>query len=301
MASSNHREYSSRSVLASSLAEVFGRWPVWPWSVLGVIVACGLIGLAVAPLFAPSEGQPHPALRRAAVMGYGMAIGAFITVVPGLLSLQQRSRDLRQRPDHDVDWWPYQLLASALIDVPALRATPEDFGAAVDRTRVRSRELLAFQLWPVAVAAFVIPVLGLLSAWESGQTVIFTEEREPARVFPEIISQVSPPMISTIVVGLMVILLVVGIDQWTRSLLAGWADRVRFTDAESQQVQVRLEQTRDSRHADLAEVGMPVSTAASSTPPPVPPSPDAEDSGEPVEPQISVDKFEDLKDAFRRS
>ena len=295
MPQTNYREKHGGNTLIAAVAEVFGRWPLWPWSVLGVIVGGGVIGLGIAPLLAPTEGSPDPALRWAAVMGYGLAVGAVIALVPRLLKLQQLSRDLRQRPDGDSDWWPYQLLAAALIDVPALRATTEDFSAAVDRARIRSRGMLAARLWPITVTAFVIPVLGLISGWESGRDVISSGDIDRTVIYAEILSAVAPPMVVTIVVALAVMLAIVATDQWTRSLLAGWANSVRFADGELPLVQMRLEQSRPSPREATDVLGAPFPV-----PPPVPSSPLVEESVEPTVPQISVDKFEDLKDAFRR-
>jgi len=92
--------------LTNVLAETFGRWPGWPWSVLGVIVGSGLIGLVIARLVAPSEPAPNPALGWAAVTGYGLAIGSFFTLIPRMLKLQQCSRDLSQWPSDQSDCWP---------------------------------------------------------------------------------------------------------------------------------------------------------------------------------------------------
>ena len=188
MAETSDRLRASGPGLGGALADVFGYWPAWPWSSCAVIAGCGLIGMATAPLFAPADGTPHPAVRWAAVTGYGLAVGGLLTLVPRMLKLQQCSRDLKQRTANGADWWPHRLLATALVDVPALRATPEDFQAAVDRTRVRARGLLATRFWPATVVAFVVPVFSIVMPHRNeylvGEVAIFVcgiTAEKPAR------------------------------------------------------------------------------------------------------------------------
>jgi len=279
--------------LTTVLNEIFGRWPGWPWSVLGFIVGSGLIGLVIAWLVASSD----PALGLAAVTGYGLAVGSFFTLIPRMLKLQQCSRDLRQWPSDEPDCWPYRLLGAALIDVPALRATPEEFGAAVDRTRGRARGILAARLWPATAAAFVVPVLGLISAWESGAMVTI-KSSEQADIYAEFLPQIAPPMVATISIALVLMLVIVGIDQWTRVLLTGWAERVHFTDMEAPAVQTEprpLHELDHEREVSGESTGM--------KPPPVPGAPPTVDpptDRNASQEDISVDAFTDLLEKFGR-
>ena len=305
MTETSDRLRASGSGLARALADVFGYWPAWPWSACAVIVGCGLIGMATAPLFTPVDGTPHPAVRWAAVTGYGLAVGGLLTLVPRMLKLQQCSRDLKQRPANGADWWPYRLLATALVDVPALRATPEDFKAAVDRTRVRVRGLLATRFWPATAVAFVVPVFGLISAWESGSMVRVTQA-DRAAIYAVFLPQVAPPMVATISIALVLLLVIVGIDQWTKSLLAGWANQVRFADIELPAVQNRIEPTplRPEGDGDVSGIPGRVKEGLEEKPPPVPPGPEIvgeeiAQEDEKRQGNISVDKFEDLIGRFR--
>lgn len=295
MDSTTSRQESAAETLGRTLDHVFGRWPLWPWTVMGVIGGSGLLAMASARFFAPEDSAPNPALRWAALAGYGLTVGCFLVLVPRMLKLQQLQRALRVRPVVESEWWPYRLLASALLDVPALRATPEDFGAAVDRTRARARSVLAGQLWPVVTTAFIVPVLGLLSAWESGAKVVFVGEPEPSAMYAELLPQIAPPMVATILVSLVLMVVLVGVDQWTKSLLAEWGESVRFEDVGEPAVQGQLEQSHAMRRAaNVMPENPPV------TPPPVPQADASVQVEEISEEQISVDKFEDLKDAFRR-
>ncbi len=305
MTDKSDRLRASEYGLGRALADVFGYWPAWPWSACAVIVGCGLIGMATAPLFAPADGTPHPAVRWAAVTGYGLAVGGLLTLVPRMLKLQQCSRDLKQRPADNADWWPYQLLATALVDVPALRATPEDFAAAVDRTRVRARGLLATRFWPATAVAFVVPVFGLISAWESGSMVRVTKA-DRAAIYAAFLPQVAPPMVATISIALVLLLVIVGIDQWTKSLLAGWANQVRFADIELPAVQNRIEPNarRPEGDGDLSGIPGRANAGLEEKPPPVPPETgivgeEIAEEEEKRQGDISVDKFEDLIGRFR--
>ena len=119
----------------------------------------------------------------------------------------------------DGAWWPLDLLVAALATTPMLRRTPEEFTTAVTAASGQARSLLADRLWPAWTAAFVAPVLGLITAWQNGSRVQvrLQQGEEVATVFPAFIAQVSPPMVATIAASLALMVTLVAIDQWTKA------------------------------------------------------------------------------------
>lgn len=221
--------------LHATVDRVFGRWPVWPWSVLTVIAAGGLLGAFLAPLLRSTGLASPSALGRYAGAGYGIVLvgfGVLCTRAVRLLVLQSR---MARRPGQiDEGWWPLQLLPVALASSPTLRLTSGEFTAAVDAMADKTRSVLAHRLWPVWAVAFTAPVLGLITAWQNGAMVQMQVRQDdtPATVLPAIISQVSPPMVATIAASLALAVAVVMTDQWTKGLLHRWRLLVEQADGQ---------------------------------------------------------------------
>lgn len=222
--------------LDRAINDVFGRLPLSPWSAVAMIVAGGLAGAAVSSALMPSDRLPHPALRWAACAGYGVVAAALLTVLPRAARLLSLRSSLAQRPTDDGDnrpWWPLRLLAAALRGTPALRRTQQDFDAAIAQAGPQARSILAHRLWPACVAAFVAPVLGLLSAWEAGKQVEVVAGQDAASILMQFVPQVSPPMVATIAAALALMVILAVLDQATKGLLQRWATTVKLTDGDA--------------------------------------------------------------------
>ena len=254
--------------LHAAVDRVFGRWPGWPWSVLAVITAGGLLGAFVTPLLRSTGLASPAALGRYAGAGYGIVLvgfGVLCTRAVRLLALQSR---MARRPGQiDEGWWPLRLLPAALASSPTLRLTSGEFTAAVDAMADRTRSVLAHRLWPVWAVAFTAPVLGLITAWQNGAMVQMQVRPDdtPATVLPAIISQVSPPMVATITASLALAMAVVMTDQWTKGLLHRWRLLVEQTDGQHPAVLSHLGMDEAGNGAE--------STVGARTPPPPPPPP----------------------------
>jgi hypothetical protein len=248
---------------------VFGRWPAWPWSVLALVVAGGIAGWFAAPALRAADVARPAALGTFACAGYGMLLAAFLSLLPRVGKLMALHGGATRRPGTvDEAWWPLRLLPAALAVTPTLRRTPAEFTAAVDAAADRARAMLAHRLWPVWVAAFVAPVLGLITAWQNGamvQTRFRHDDDSAATVIPAIISQVSPPMVATIAASLALMVVVVAIDQWTKGLLQRWRGVVDVADGEHPAVVDRLGLEEVVGRSGTAQV-----TEVKSAPPPLP-------------------------------
>lgn len=257
--------------LAEAVDGVFGRWPAWPWSVLGLILLGAAGGVAAAPALRRMGWVNPTAFGPAACAGYGLVAAALVTLLPRVWKLLVLRRSVLRRPAAaDAAWWPLDLLAAALRSTPALRRTPEEFATAVAAAGGQARTLLGHRLWPAWVTAFVAPVLGLITAWQVGAQVI-RRRGDSAEVFPAFVAQVSPPMVGTIAAALVLMLAIVVIDQWTKGLLQRWSGVVEPGDAEHPAVVEKLgaEEYRSTsgRDAVLPEPPPPA-RAAPVTPPP---------------------------------
>lgn len=230
--------------------EVFGRWPAWPWSVLGLIIAGGVVGLVAGSALGGNGDEGRAALGKAACASYGLVVAAMLSLLPRVGKLAMLWRGVARRPAAiDESWWPLKLLAPALVATPSLRRTPQEFKSAVAAAGGQIRSILADRLWPAWVVAFVAPVLGLITAWQNGARVQLRLQQgeEVATVFPAFIAQVSPPMVATIAASLALMVAIVVIDQWTKGVLRRWSGIVETSDGEHQCVIERLgrEEFRD--------------------------------------------------------
>lgn len=212
---------------------IFGRWPAWPWSVLVLIAAGGIIGAAVASSARAAGSASAAALGTFACAGYGMVAAAFLSLLPRVGKLVMLQGAAMRRPATiDETWWPLRLLPAALAATPTLRRTPEEFAGAVDLASREVRGILAHRLWPAWAVAFIAPVLGLMTAWQNGATVQMrlSPDEGPGVVLPALISQVSPPMVTTIGASLALMVAVIAIDQWTKGLLQRWRGVLEVAD-----------------------------------------------------------------------
>ena len=230
--------------------EVFGRWPASPWSVLGLIVAGGVVGLVAGSALGGTGEESRAALGKAACAGYGLVVAAMLSLLPRVGKLAMLWRGVTRRPAAiDDSWWPLKLLAPALVATPSLRRTQQEFKSAVATASGQIRSILADRLWPAWVVAFVAPVLGLINAWQNGARVQLRLQQgeDVATVFPAVVAQVSPPMVATIAASLALMVAIVVIDQWTKGLLRRWSGIVETSDGEHQYVIDRLgrEEFRD--------------------------------------------------------
>jgi hypothetical protein len=247
---------------------VFGRWPAWPWSVLALLLAGGVLGLVAAPAQRRVGAIDPAALGAAACAGYGIVVAALVSLVPRVGRLVTLWGGIARRPTAiDGTWWPLDLLAAALATTPMLRRTPEEFTAAVTAAGGQARSLLADRLWPAWTAAFVVPVLGLITAWQNGSRVQvrLQQGEDVATVFPAFIAQVSPPMVATIAASLALMVTLVAIDQWTKALLRRWTGVVDVTDGEHPAVVARLSRD-DFRDSTPRPAAAPPSVAPAPEP-----------------------------------
>ncbi len=243
MAVGAEKERAGATSLRSAVDEVFGRWPAWPWSVLGLIVAGGVVGLVAGSALGGTDEASRAALGKSACAGYGLVAAAVLSLLPRVVKLAMLSQGVTRRPATvDNSWWPLKLLAPALVGTPKLRRTPQEFKSAVAAAGGQARSILADRLWAAWVVAFVAPVLGLITAWQNGARVQLRLQQgeDVAAVFPAIIAQVSPPMVATIAVSLALMVAIVVIDQWTKGLLRRWSGIVEPADGEHQCVIERL-------------------------------------------------------------
>jgi len=246
---------------------IFGRWPAWPWSVVAVIVAGGVAGAAVSSTLRSWAPDRTAALGTAACTGYGMVVAAFFTLLPRAGKILMLQGAVRRRPPAvEASWWPLELLAVALRSTPALRRTLEEFNSAVNAAVGQARTILADRLWPAWVAAFIAPVLGLITAWQNGAQVQQRVQAGTAatQVMPAFIAQVSPPMVATITVSLALVVAIVALDQWTKRLLVRWRGVVEAADGGHPLVVERL--AIEQPGASVAARGAAITPAG--TPPP---------------------------------
>jgi hypothetical protein len=231
------KQHTDATSLRRVVDEIFGRWPAWPWSVLGLIVAGGVVGLLVGSALGGTALASSRALGSAASVGCGLVAAAMLSLIPRVVKLALLWPAATRRPAAvDATWWPLRLLAPALMDTPRLRRTAQEFKVAVAATVGHTRSILADRLWPVWVVAFVAPVLGLITAWQNGARVQLRLQQgeDVASVFPAFIAQVSPPMVATITASLALMVAIVVIDQWTKWLLRRWGGIVEPTDGDQQ-------------------------------------------------------------------
>lgn len=270
MMRSTSPEREATASIRRSTDEIFGRWPLWPWSVFMLIAAGGLVGAAAST--AHFAGSLNVAARGTfACAGYGMVTAAFLSLLPriGKLLLLQRAA-MRRPAAIDDSWWPLRLLPAALAATPTLRRTPEEFAAAVVAAGREVRAILAHRLWPAWTVAFIAPVLGLMTAWQNGATIQMRlrPSDEPGEVLPALISQVSPPMVATIGVSLALMVALVAIDQWTRGLLQRWRGVLEVADGSHPSVVGKLSLdpvTGTPRPADVSTDERPSSTPPDDT------------------------------------
>jgi hypothetical protein len=225
--------------LAAAVRDVFGGGATWAsWIVIGV---AGCLGYLVLPLLAGS-GDVGGSLKPWACAAYGISIGGLLTLLPRALSLVRLGGSLGRRPEADADaenpWWPLRLVAAALQNTPALRRTDQDFTNAVTDLAPRARGVLGQRLWPAGAAACTAPVLGRISAWDTWGEYVSKGLVEAGK--RSVAGVVAWPMILSIAAALLLMLVIVAVDQWTRSLLQRWSSSVNPLDAQSAFVAANL-------------------------------------------------------------
>jgi len=255
-----------RSILGAVDA-IFGRWPAWPWSVLALITGGGVAGAACLPILR-GRGLTGPyAVGAAEAAGYGIVAAAVGSLLPRVVRLLVLRRGLaRPRDGITADWWPLSLLATALERTPRLRRTEQEFEAAVAAAGGQARSILAYRLWPACVTCFTAPVLGLVTAWQTGARVLRLQG-EAADLYPAFVAQVSPPMVGTISASLALMIAVVIVDQSTKGLLQRWSGIVEPGDAEHESVVARLGQ----EDVDASGAAPPAAAGGRGTEEPAPP------------------------------
>jgi hypothetical protein len=294
-----------------AVGEVWG--PARLWLSLATVVAGGCVGGALAAVM-PQAGEggavSGDAFRTCECVGYGIACGGILTLLPRLVSLARLGRGLSRRPSADATgrpWWPLVLVASALRDTPALRRTSEDFRSAVTGFVPQARGLLSQRLWPACAAAFTAPVLGLISALLAWQDYLPERQRqaleraqpgESVVIVPDIEwGSVATPMIGTIALSLALMLGVVAVDQLTRLLLQRWSSSIQLVDADSPLVQERLAAVGELPIRGMGDPSRPTRVpeqpARGQEAVPVQPPPP------PAEPQISASDLESLGELFK--
>lgn len=229
--------------IPNAVEDVFGYG--YPWLVVCGIVAAGGAGALLSPLFIGAEGAEREYLRPFACAAYGIAVASFVMLTPHVWKLIQLGSTLSRRPsqesagDNDRPWWPLRLVAASLLNTPSLRRTVQDFNAAVAAASQQARGLLSHRMWPACTAAFIAPVLGLLSAWGTARGFA-NNSNDTALTLPMVISTVALPMILSISVSLILMVALVMVDQMTKGLLQRWSTQARPIDAESNFVRATL-------------------------------------------------------------
>lgn len=238
----DHRSTSRDGyTLAHAVREVFG--PDLAWVSWAVVAGCGLLGAACAGFFDGAPDAPRRWAGPFTCAAVGVVAGGLITLVPRLIGLVTLSAAIRTRPadagDVDRPWWPLRLAAAALANTPPLRRTAQDFTEAVAAVIPHVRGLVGRRLWPACAAAFAAPALGLVGAWQAWGAFVGAGPLQPGRV-PSVGEKAWQPMILSIFAALVLMLAVIGVDQWIRRLLQRWATTVRDTDAATGFVAARL-------------------------------------------------------------
>lgn len=281
--------------LAQAVREVFG--PDLAWVSWVVVATAGLVGAACSPLVRGTAESPRLWAGPFTCAAIGVVVGALLTLLPRLVGLLALGSAIRSRPANADDisrpWWPLRLVAAALADTPPLRRTAQDFTEAVTGVVPHLRGLVGRRLWPACAAAFAAPALGLVGAWQAWGAFINSRQVEAGRQ-PTVGEVAALPMIVSIVAGLLLMLAVVGLDQWIRRLLQRWATTVRDTDATTGFVAAQLGDGMAIRVSDPADRA-PLSGTGGVTVPPGRTAPPAE----PVQPRISSDALEGLGNIFK--
>lgn len=290
--------------LAQAVHDVFGVDRAWlSWI---MVVAAGLLGGVASPLLTTAADGAGTWAARFTCAAVGVVVGGVLTLLPRVVSLLMLGAALRTRPADlggvERPWWPLRLLAAALANTPPARRTNQDFADAVDGIVTPVRGLLGRRSWPACAAAFTAPALGLLAAWQAWQAFIdgprFQEllraarDREQVLPVPGIFEQASFPMVVSIVSALLLMLAVVGIDQWSRKTVQSWATTVQPSDADAAFVGGVL--------GDGISVGVPSGPSPPVVKGPVtmPPGPDRSPPP-PVVTPISSEELDKLGDLFK--
>lgn len=279
--------------LAHAVQDVFG--PDLTWLSWLVVAGGGALGAACAPLVPDAAARPWAGAFTCAALG--VVAGGLLTLVPRLVGLVALGSGLRSRPatdDVSRPWWPLRLVAAALADTPPLRRTASDFEAAIAAVQGRARGLVGRRLWPACAAAFAAPALGLVAAWLAWGAYVNSGELRVGRM-PTVGEKAVLPMAVSIIAALVLMLAVVGVDQWIRRLLDRWAGAVRDTDAAAGFVAAQLGDGMAIRVPDTD--GGPSSPGGGGVT--VPPAP----VSRPVQPpqRISADAIEGLGNVFKNS
>lgn len=281
--------------LGQAVREVFG--PDFAWMSWVVVVAGGLLGAACAPLFRGPAEAPRLWVGPFVGASIGVVLGGLVTLIPRAAGLVALGAGLRMRPadlgDAARPWWPLRLVAAALADTPPLRRTAQDFTDAVNAVVPHSRGLVGRRLWPACAAAFAAPALGLVGAWQAWAACIDSRELGVGRV-PTVGEKAALPMALSILASLVLMVAIVGIDQWIRRLLLRWATTVNDTDATSAFVAAQLGDGMAIRMADAADRLAGGSSGGVTVPPDRQPP-----VREPAPPPISADAIEGLGNIFK--
>jgi hypothetical protein len=292
------RGAATDSTLSDAIRDVFGTGrAIVAWT---CIVAGGAAGWVLSGLLSRSAEAPREWLRPWACVGYGIALGASVAILPLAWRIMQLGATVSRRPSPEAasdparTWWPLRLVAAALRNTPVLRMTAQDFTAATGWFAAEARGLISHRLWPACAAAFAAPVFGLVSAWLSWGRSIDSAATRPVDAIAVPLGDVAWPMAFTILAGCVVMLGVVLVDQMTRGLLQRWSTIVIPQDVETAAVQARL--------ADVVwtDQAAPSPTSVQETPPaaamPAAPTPVAQSAAAP--PVTPVD-LKGLEDMFR--
>jgi hypothetical protein len=281
--------------LAAAVRDVFGGGATWvSWIVIAV---AGILGYLVLPLVAGS-GDVGGSLKPWACAAYGISLGGLLTLLPRAVSLAGLGGSLGRRPgpeaeaDTDHPWWPLRLVAAALQNTPPLRRTDQDFTNAVAEFAPRARGLLGQRLWPACAAAFTAPALGLISAWDTWGEYVSKGLVEAGK--RSVAGVVAWPMIISIAAALLLMLMIVAVDQWTRSLLQRWSTSVNPLDAQSAFVAANL----PAAISPVAASALPAAAAYMTEREPPRGAAQARPAPEPALPSISAQDFEGLGKMF---
>ena len=247
----------------------FGGWALSPWFAFGLMAFLGGGAALVAEVQRDSEVVTRPEWRTLAVAGYGMVLGGLAALcVRAFGALSARGRFLGGEGPRRAE-----LLTLVAEGLSADRGTHEELQTAIGGFQRRAAQLLLSRMWPLILAAFIVPVLGLVASWEAASAMVMAGELSRAEMYSLVLKAISAPMIAAVAGAFVLLLGVAVVDRLARSVLDAWGRGVRWSEV--------IEVITGMQPQDL---------------PPRPSGPEVDvPSGEPGPPisGISVESFED--------
>jgi hypothetical protein len=204
----------------------FGGWALSPWFALGLMAFLGGGAALFAEVQRDSEVLTRPEWRTLAVTGYGMVLGGLATLcVRAFGALSARGRLRRGEGPRRAE-----LLNVMAEGLSADRGTHEEFQTAIGGFQRRASQMLLSRMWPLVLASFIVPVLGLVASWEAASAMVMAGELSRAEMYSLVLKAISPPMIASVAGAFVLLLGVAVVDRLARSALDAWGRGVRLSE-----------------------------------------------------------------------